>query len=78
MRNQDLLNQQLDFIDLLSIASFVVGVMNLQENLTQGDKQDLQKDFSNKADSLLKEIHAHLEMQDNKLNEILLRLEKIK
>lgn len=78
MRNQDLLNQQLDFIDLLSIASFVVGIMNLQENLTQGDKQDLQEDFSNKADFLLKEIHAHLEMQDNKLDEILLRLEEIK
>lgn len=70
-----MLEKQLDFIDLLSIASFVIGLQNLNENLTQGDKQDLQEELSNKADLLLKEIHSHLEKQDNKLNEILIILE---
>ena len=67
---------QLSFIDLLSIASFAIGLENLEENLTQGDKQDLQKDLSDKADLLLKEIHEHLERQDQKIDEILRRLDK--
>ena len=32
---------QLSFLDLINIASFCIGLMNLDENLTQGDKQDL-------------------------------------
>ena len=67
-------NEQLDFIDLLSIASFVIGLMNLDENLTQGDKQELMEELGNKADLLLKEIHEHLEIQDDKLDEILKKL----
>lgn len=67
---------QLSFIDMLSIASFAIGLENLEENLTQGDKQDLQKDLSDKADLLLKEIHEHLERQDQKIDEILRRLDK--
>ena len=67
---------QLSFIDMLSIASFAIGLENLEENLTQGDTQDLQKDLSDKADLLLKEIHEHLEQQDKKIDEILRRLSK--
>lgn len=66
---------QLSFVDVLSIASFFIGLANLDENLTQGDKQDIQHDLADKADSLLKEIHAHLESQDKKLDEILKRME---
>lgn len=51
--------------------------MNLDENLTQGDKQELMEELSNKADVLLKEIHRHLQQQDSKLDQILERLEKI-
>ena len=67
---------QLSFIDLLSIASFAISLENLEENMTQSDKQDLQKELSDKADLLLKEIHEHLERQDNKIDEILRRLNK--
>ena len=67
---------QLSFIDLLSIASFAISLENLEENMTQSDKQDLQKELSDKADLLLKEIHQHLERQDNKIDEILRRLDK--
>lgn len=65
---------QLSFIDLLSIASFAIALENLDENMNQSDKQDLQKDLSDKADLLLKEIHEHLERQDEKIDEILRRL----
>ena len=59
------------FLDMLSIASFLVGVENLDMNLTQDDKQDLQNDFSAKADYLLNEIHGHLEKQDKMLTKIM-------
>ena len=69
-------NGQLDFLDLISIMSFVVGLINLDENVTQSDKQELQHDLADKADMLLQEIHSHLEKQDIKLDHILKRLEE--
>ena len=69
-------NGQLDFLDLISIMSFVISLMNLDENMTQGDKQDLQEDLANKAELLLNEIHAHLESQDIKLDSIIERLDR--
>ena len=67
---------QMSFLDLLTIASFAISLENLEENMTQSDKQDLQHDLADKADLLLKEIHQHLEQQDKKIDEILRRLSK--
>lgn len=67
---------QLSFLDLLTIASFAISLENLEENMTQSDKQDLQKELSDKTDLLLKEIHQHLEQQDKKIDEILRRIDK--
>lgn len=64
-------NGEFTFLDTLSILSFCIGMMNLNENLTQGDKQDLQKQLSEKTELLLKEIHSHLEEQDKKLDKIM-------
>ena len=64
-------NNKLNFLDMLNVMSFVIGIMNLEENLTQGDKQDIMKNLSEKADTILKEVHAHLEEQDEKINKIL-------
>lgn len=64
-------NGEFTFLDILSMMSFMIGTMNLNENLTQGDKQDLLQEFSSKADLLLKEIHAHLQQQDEKIDKIL-------
>ena len=69
-------NGQLTFIDLLSMMSFLIGLMNLEENLTQGDKQDLMTEFDTKASALLSEIHEHLADQDRKLTEIIALLER--
>ena len=66
---------ELTLLDILSIMSFYVGIMNLEENLTQGDKQDLQQDLTNKAEMLLNEIHSHLKLQDEKIDRILEVLE---
>lgn len=70
------MNRQLDFLDLLNIMSFYIGLMNLQENVTQGDIQEVMKELANEADRLLTEIHKHLEDQDNKLNIILQSLSR--
>lgn len=65
------MNSQLEFMDILSIMSFCISLKNLDENLSQNDKQDLQKDLSDKINLLLKEIHSHLKMQDEKIDLIL-------
>jgi hypothetical protein len=67
-------NGQFTFLDMLNLISFMIGMMNLNENLTQGDKQDLLENFSQKADYLLNEIHSHLQEQDMKIDKILKEL----
>ena len=51
--------------------SFLIGLENLEANLTQSDKQDLQRNLSETAERLLNEIHAHLEEQDRKIDKLL-------
>ena len=60
-------SNQFDLLYMLGILSFMIGVMNLDENLTQGDLAD-------KSQLILDEIHGHLQEQDNKIDEILRRL----
>lgn len=50
--------------DVLAIASFIVGMANYGENLSQRTAQDL-------LDAQTKEIHEHLKMQDEKIDRIL-------
>lgn len=64
-------NGEFTFLDTLGILSFLIGTMNLEENMTQGDKQEILETFSQKADDLLREIHQHLEKQDDKIDKIL-------
>lgn len=68
-------NRQLTWLDLLNVLSFLIGLENLEANLTQSDKQDLQHDMTVTAERLLTEIHAHLEKQDAKIDEIMAHLE---
>ena len=67
-------DNNLQFLDLLNIMSFIIGVMNYNENLTQGDKQDLMSALDEKTENLLNEIHEHLEKQDGQIKEILERM----
>lgn len=68
------MNDSLDFLDIITLLSFVISVENLEQNLSQNDKQDLQNDLSEKADRILSEIHTHLEKQDKLLNDIMEKL----
>lgn len=64
-------NNQLSFLDIVNLMSFCISLMNLNENLSQGDKQDLQHDLSEKMEIILKEMHSHLKEQDVKIDKIL-------
>jgi hypothetical protein len=68
-------NGQLTFLDIVSLISFYIGVENLNENLSQSDKQDLLADLHNNSKLLLDKLQTHLENQDKKLDLILARLE---
>jgi len=59
-------DKELSFLDLLSIMSFVIGLKNLDENISQSDLDD-------RTHLLLDEIHSHLKEQDAKLDLLLER-----
>ena len=66
-------NQQ--FIDTINVLDFLISTQNFRQNTEQTDKQELEEHFNIKLESLLGEIHAHLEAQDKKLDSIIKRLD---
>ena len=68
-------DRQLNFIDILSILSFIIGLQNLELNIDQNDMDRQTQEIHDKASKLvndaLSEIHQHLKMQDDKINKIL-------
>ena len=71
-------NEQLSLLDILNILSFIIGILNYNENLTQGDKQELMQEIDNKISLVLDKVQKHLELQDKQLNIIIKRLEELK
>ena len=75
-------NGQLDFLDLISIMSFVIGLENLEMNITQNDianqTAEIDERVNDHLQSVLNEIHKHLEEQDNRLSAIEETLKEIK
>ena len=55
---------ELTFIDFVSVISFIIGLENYASNISQEDVQQV-------AEGILKEIHNHLERQDEKIDKIL-------
>lgn len=72
-------NGALTFVDLLGILSFAVGLQNLEINLTQEDLQRESAKLDARVDEqvrrALSEIHAHLKVQDEKIDRIIKELE---
>ena len=60
-------NEQLSVMDILGVVSFVLGIANYTENLSQTQFQD----ELNKA---VTDIHRHLQIQDDKIDLILAAL----
>lgn len=65
------------FIDMLSILSFLIGLENLDLNIAQEDLDNQTKELDKKLREVVDNIHYHLELQDDKLTEILSRLEEL-
>ena len=61
------INGEITFLDTLGIMSFLIGVQNLDLNITQEDAQ-----------YILTDIHKHLEKQDAKIDYIIKELEVLK
>lgn len=56
-------------LDAMAIISFLVGMANYEENITQSQLQETAK-------GIMSDIHTHLKEQDNKIDRILELLEK--
>ena len=67
-----------NLIDVLNILSFIIGLENLDMNISQNDLQEetqkLDKKVDEKMHEALAEIHLHLEIQDDKLDKIIERI----
>lgn len=66
-----------NFMDALSLASFFLGLANLEENLTQSDKDDLMSRFDEQANTILERIHGELEEQNRVLRDISSKLDEV-
>ena len=56
-----------NILDAMSTISFLIGVMNLTENISQTDIQNL-------VENVVNDIHNHLLEQDEKIDKILKKL----
>ena len=68
-------SEQLDLLDLFGILSFLIGLENLQYNISQEDMDYQTREIDARAgehvNRALEEIHAHLQKQDEKIDMIL-------
>lgn len=65
-----------DLIDIIQIVSFVVGVQNYRENLTQNDKDDIMNHLDQQTKEILIGVRSELERQNAMLDEILKQVKK--
>ena len=63
-----------DFIDAVSLVSFIIGIANYNENLSQSDKDDMMHALDEKANNMLEKLEADLEEQNKLLRQILDKL----
>lgn len=69
--------RQFDIIDAISVASFLLGLENLQENRDQSAQNDVNAANDKQASFLLSEIGKRLDKQDATLERILDKLEQL-
>ena len=60
-----------NFLDAVALVSFIVGVMNYKENLTQSDKDDIMNHLDQQTKDILGEVQRALEEQNEMLRDIL-------
>ena len=66
-----------DFIDAISLISFMVGIANYDENLSQSDKDDLMKSLDEKTNEMLTRLEKDIDDQNEMMKDIINRLDRI-
>lgn len=64
-------NDNLGFLDILTIMSFCISLQNLELNTSQEDIQRQTEDLDKVLRENVEEIHRHLQKQDEKIDMIL-------
>lgn len=64
-----------NMLDTLTLVSFLIGVANYEENLTQSDKDDIMNRLDHQTKNILIELQKSIDEQNGMLREILRRLE---
>lgn len=67
-------NGEWTFFDIITLISFIIGLENLDLNISQDDLQKETEKLDKAMRENVEEIHRHLEVQDRKLNQILEKL----
>lgn len=70
-------NRQFDALDMLGVASFLLGVENLMENRQQSAQNDVGAANDKQASYLLSKIGKRLDRQDRALEVILEKLDRL-
>ena len=70
-------NEGIKWADVLGVASFMLGLENLQENRQQSAANDVNAANDKQASYLLSEIGKRLDRQDRTLEAILEKLERL-
>lgn len=70
------MNGEWTFLDIVALISFVVGLQNLEMNITQEDMQNSTERLDRALRENVREIHSHLEDQDKKIDMILQEMKK--
>ena len=63
-----------DVLDAIAVTSFMIGVANYRENLTQSDKDEIMQRLDRQTRDILERLNDSLEEQNRMLREILERL----
>ena len=66
-----------NFMDALALVSFVIGVANYNETLSQSDKDDMMQALDEKTNRMLARLEADLEEQNEMLRQILNELRRM-
>ena len=71
------MNREYDFLDVLTIASFLISLQNLDLNASTDDLSKYTNEIIERLEKDLDDIHGHLSVQDAKINALMNRLEDL-
>ena len=65
-----------DLNDIINKMSFIIGIANYEENLTQIDKKDIMHAFDLQTDKLIKEFDKRMKFIESALQNLIERVDK--